>query len=308
MPGFSSPDLVALQILIAVSETGSLSAAGRKVGMTQQAASARMRGLESRIGVDLFVRSPRGSALTVAGRVVAGWADEVIASAERLEAGIAALRSENRRELKVAASLTIAEYLLPRWMVTLRGRQDAAGETPTRIGLTAANSEAVLAMVRSGDVALGFIETVTIPTDLRVRSLGFDELLLAVAPQHPWAKRKGPIAAQELARTPLVTREPGSGTRQSLEQLLLACDGVETTATPHIELTSTAAVRAAIASGAAPGVLSGLALADDLALGRLRALKVDGVSLRRQLSAVWSAGKTPALGPAQDLLAVALTG
>ena len=308
MPGFSSPDLVELQILIAVSETGSLSGAGRQVGMSQQAASARMRVLESRIGVELFVRSPRGSALTVAGRVVAGWADEVVAAAERLDAGIASLRSETHRELKVAASLTIAEYLLPRWMVTLRGRQGAAGQPATRIGLTAANSDAVMAMVRSGDVALGFIETVTIPGDLRVRALGFDELRLAVAPQHPWAKRERPITAQELAGTPLVTREPGSGTRQSLEQLLLACDGINSIAPPLVELTSTAAVRAAIAAGTAPGVLSGLALADDLALGRLCALKVDGVSLRRQLSLVWLSGRTPAPGPAQELLAIAVAG
>ncbi|MEO7147904.1 MAG: LysR substrate-binding domain-containing protein, partial [Terrimesophilobacter sp.] len=196
----------------------------------------------------------------------------------------------------------------PRWMVTLRGRQDAAGEAATRIGLIAANSEAVMMMVRSGEAALGFIETVTVPTDLRVRSLGFDELRLAVAPQHPWAKRHRPITAQELARTPLVTREPGSGTRQSLEQLLLGCEGIDTIASPRVELTSTAAVRAAIAAGTAPGVLSALALADDLALGRLRALKVEGVSLRRQLSAVWPAGRTPASWPAQDLLTVALAG
>ena len=225
-----------------------------------------------------------------------------------MEAGVAALRSETRRELKVAASLTIAEYLLPRWMVVLRGRQSAAGESATRIGLTATNSDAVLALVRSGEVALGFIETVTIPTDLRVRSLGFDELRLAVAPQHRWARRNRPITAHELARTALITREPGSGTRQSLEHLLLACEGVETIVPPLVELSSTAAVRAAIAAGTAPGVLSGLALADDLALGRLRVLKVDGISLRRQLSAVWKAGKTPAPGPAEELLAVALAG
>ena len=301
-----TPDLLALQLLVAVSETGSLAAAGRSLGITQQAASARMRLLESSIGADLFVRSPRGSTLTVSGRVVAGWAGDVILASERLEAGIASLRAETRRELQLAASLTIAEYLVPRWMVSLRGRQEAAGATATRVGLQAANSDAVLAMVRAGTVSLGFIETVTIPSDVRVQALGFDELQLAVSPQHPWASRTTPVTARELASEPLVTREPGSGTRQSLEQLLLACPGVDAVAESKVELSSTAAVRTAIAAGEAPGVLSGLALADDLALGRLRLVPVEGVALRRQLSAVWRSGRRPADGAAQEMLAVAL--
>lgn len=305
MLGPHVPDLVVLQLLAAVSEEGSLSRAGRRLGMSQQAVSARMRSLEAQVGADLIIRSGRGSTLTSSGRVVAGWAADVLAAAERLDAGIASIRSETLRQLDVAASLTIAEYLLPRWLVALRTRQEAAGQGATQVGLTATNSDTVVELVRAGKVPLGFIETSAIPTGLRVRAIGHDELQVAASPDHPWARRRKPVTAQELSDTGLVCREPGSGTRQTLEQLLLAVGVEGGIAAPRVELSSTAAVRTAIAAGTAPGVLSSFAIADDIALGRLVTVPTVGIPLRRQLSAVWSSGANPPHGPAQDLVAIA---
>lgn len=307
MLGPHVPDLIAQQFLVELSEAGSLSRVGRKMGVTQQAVSARIRGLERVLGTELIVRSPRGSTLTVAGRMVAVWAAEVIAAAERLDAGISSLGSEMMRELKVAASLTIAEHLLPRWLVGLRTRQEAASEAVTQVGMTATNSETVVELVRNGAVPLGFIETSELPSGLRVRALGYDELIAVVAPEHPWARLSRPVEVRELAATGLVSRESGSGTRQTLENLLLAVEGVSELAPPRVVLSTTAAVRTAIVANTAPGVLSSLAIADDLALGRLVPVPIAGVSLRRQLSAIWHSGRNPPHGPAQDLVAVALT-
>lgn len=301
-----APDLVALELLVEVSESGSLSHAARRLGVSQQAVSSRMRRLEDLIGSELILRSPRGSSLTDAGHLVSGWAAEVLAAAERLDAGIASIRSESVRELKVAASLTIAEYLLPRWLVRLRLRQEALQPTATQVGMTAVNSEKVVELVRSGAVTLGFIETAVLPSGMRVRALGYDELTAVVAPEHPWASRTRPVDVRELAATRLVTREPGSGTRQTLESLLLSVDTIAELAPPRVELSSNAAVRTAIAAGTAPGLLSSLAIADDLALGRLIAVPISGLSLRRQLSVIWRGGKTAPPGPAQELIAVAL--
>lgn len=305
MPGPHVPELAALEVLVAVGEHGSLGRVAARLAVSQQAVSARVRSLEAQVGAPLVTRSPRGSSLTATGAVIAGWASEVLAAAERLEAGIESVRAEAVRQLDVAASLTIAEYLLPRWLVTLRDRQEAAGQPLTRVGLVAANSEAVLELVRSRAVPLGFIETPEIPADVRHVSVGSDRLQVAVAPTHPWARRRRPLAASELARTPLVAREEGSGTRRALEHVLASAEGTATLAPPRLVLSSTAAVRAAIASGLAPGVLSSLALADDLALGRLVAVEVTGVRLERPLSAVWASGAHPPLVPAQDLVAIA---
>ena len=307
MLGAHVPDLTTLSLLVEISNGGSLSHAARLHGVSQQAVSARMRALEKLVGTELLFRSPRGTTLTGPGRVVAGWASEVIAAAERLGTGISSLRSEASRELNVAASLTIAEYLLPRWLVRLRVSQETATDAVTQVGMTAVNSDTVVEMVRGRQVSLGFIETAVMPNGLRVRPLGHDELVTVVAPGHSWTKRKRPVESTELAATRLVTREPGSGTRQTLEKLLLAVNGITQLAPPRAELSSTASVRTAIAAGTAPGVLSSLAVADDLALGRLVAVPISGVSLRRQLSAVWHSGKLPPPGPAQDLVNIALS-
>jgi DNA-binding transcriptional LysR family regulator len=98
-----------------------------------------------------------------------------------------------------------------------------------------------------------------------------------------------------------VHREPTSGTRAALEAALAAHLPL---ATPVLELSSTSAVRSAVSAGAGPAVLSSLAVQDDLAAGRLVAVAVEGVDLRRSLRAVWPAGQRPT-GPARDLLAIA---
>ncbi|AMB58892.1 hypothetical protein AWU67_08440 [Microterricola viridarii] len=300
------PDLAALEMLVAVGELGSLTRVAARLGVSQQAVSSRVRSLEGQIGASLIVRTARGSTLTPTGAVITGWAAEVLAAAERMEAGIESIRAQTLQQLDVAASLTIAEYLLPRWLVTLRDRQESAGQVATRVGLTAVNSEAVIALVRAGTVPLGFIETPDIPTDLHAVAIGHDELQVAVSPTHAWAKRRMPLTARELADTPLITREEGSGTRKALEQLFARVAGSDGgRLPPRLEHSSTAAVRTAIASGVAPGVLSSLAISDDLALGRLVAVELTGITLRRTLSAVWASGPHPSQAPAQDLIVIA---
>ena len=129
-----------------------------------------------------------------------------------------------------------------------------------------------------------------------------DELVLVVRPDHPWARRRRGVTADELARTPLVTREHGSGTREFLEAALSGHLGHgEAPAGPALELSTSAAVRAAVLAGAAPAVLSRLAVEDDLAGGRLRQVQLD-VDLRRELRAVWVGGRTPPAGAVRDLL------
>lgn len=298
------PDLAVLQTLAAVQELGSLSSAAHQLGLSQQGVSARMTFLEAQVGAPLLVRTARGSTLTDTGVLIAGWAVEVLAAAERLDAGIASLRADSVRQLHVAASLTIAEYLLPQWLVALRRQQESLGLVPAKVQLTVCNSCAVAALVRSGAVPLGFIESPNLPVDLSHRTVRYDDLVLVVAPEHRWATRRSAVTPAELAATPLVTREQGSGTRDALEHLLIREAG-ETMAPPAVELSTTAAVRSAIAAGIAPGVLGELAVRDDLALNRLAIVAVAGPPLRRPLTAIWLTGSAPAPGPARDLAAIA---
>ncbi|MEU4362273.1 LysR family transcriptional regulator [Promicromonospora sp. NPDC023987] len=294
----SGVDLPALRLLSAIAEVGSITAASRTLGITQQAASTRMRRLERQLGVTLLVRGPRGSSLTLDGTMAAQWAAETVEAADRFDAGVAALRLAGQaKPLAIAASLTVAEYLLPRWLMTLRGRDQAEHA----VSVTATNSTHAIELVTDRSHQLGFVETPTEIPGLLTTTVAKDELVVVVAPQHAWARRRG-VSAAELARTPLVTREKGSGTRLSAEQIL--ADAGHEIPDPLAELPTTAAVRTAVASGAAPAVLSILAVRDDLTAGRLVRVPVKSLRFVRELRAIRSPGGAP-LRQLESLLSIA---
>lgn len=316
-----APDLASLDLLLSVARAGSLGAAAREHGVSQQAASERIRRLETTLGVHVVRRSRQGSMLTEAGVLVVDWASQLMELAAGMEASIAALREKHHAQLQVAASLTVAEYFIPRWLVALRRRAEAvaaatqaasAGTAPAgpnapaayTVQLTAANSDEVAERVRDGRAELGFVEGPTVPEGLAWREVGSDTLVLVVPVNHPWARRRRPVTAAELARTALVAREAGSGTRRALEVALRSALVDGPVSPPLLELRGTAAVRGAVLAGSGPAVLSSLAVADDLASGRLRAVPVTGVTLHRRLLAVWSPDVV-LRGPAADLLAIA---
>jgi len=317
-------DLGALRALREVGRQGSIAAAAAVLGVSQQAISARMRTLERAMDVTLLARTPAGSHLTEQGRLIVGWAEDVLDAADRLEAGLRSIRSGVSHRLSIAASQTIAEHLVPHWLVELRGIEQAAaeqtgagtagtgpagtgpapGSSPTVVELTVANSTGVIELVRDVKVRLGFIETPHRPADLVMAHLRDDEMLVVTAPGHPWARRRGPLSLAEVAATPLVMREAGSGTRDTLTDHL-AAQRPPLTARIAMELGTSAAVRSAIAAGVGPGVLSRLAVRDDLVLGRLVAVEVAGPPLTRQLTAVWRHDLDPVPPEGARLLAVA---
>lgn len=298
------PELSALEVFLAVAKAGSLGAAGRELGLTQQAVSARVTSMEAQTGVRLAVRTVRGSHLTPAGIVVAQWAAQLLDAAQHVDAGLASLRTESRKRLKVVASLTIAEQLMPRWLVSLQAAAIRRGLSAPEVILTATNSERAISEVRDGAADLGFIESPGVPSALRSRVVAHDELVVVVPPDHKWTRRSKGVSASELSQTPLVARELGSGTRESLAAALRSTPGGDAIeqARPVLELSSAAAVRGAVLAGAGPAVMSKLAVADDLALGRLRAIEVPELNLRRKLRAIWVGGRTPPAGAIRDLL------
>ncbi|RYG77155.1 LysR family transcriptional regulator [Yimella sp. RIT 621] len=286
------PDPLALELLVAVAATGSVGAAARTVGMAQPNATRSLARLERQLGLDLVVRSTRGSTLTDAGAVLVDQARQALAAMDAVTDSAATLRGDSTRPLPVAASQTIAEHLLPRWLSTLRSQQPNGA-----VAVHVHNSHDVVDDVRSGRTALGFVEEPTVPGDLHSTVVAHDEMVLVVAPHHVWAGRSRAVRADELARTALITREPGSGTRMALDEAL------DQQVRPHLELPSNAAVRVSVASGAAPAVLSRLAVADALSAGTLVTVPL-GLQLRRPLRAVWT-GSRRLSGLAADLVSIA---
>ena len=297
------PELASFEALLVIAETGSLGRAARELGLTQQAISRRLASMEAQMGVTLAVRTTRGSQLTPAGLIVADWAARLLGVANEIDAGLGALRKEGRERIRVAASQTIAEQLMPHWLLSLQNEAARRGVTAPRVILTATNSEHAIASVREGAVDLGFVENPGPPKGLGTCVVGHDELVIVVPPTHKWARRSRVVTAREVAQTALVAREPHSGIRDSLTAALRRVLGDDLRqATPVLELMSAAAMRAAVLAGAGPAAMSRLAVADDLAVGRLVAITVPELDLRRMFRAIWVGGRTPPAGAIRDML------
>jgi DNA-binding transcriptional LysR family regulator len=290
------PDLAALDLLVTVGELGSINAAAEAHGVTQPAASMRLQSLERMLGLQLLERVRTGSRLTPAGAATVEWAGVILRDMRALLAGTAALRSDERSHLRLGASLTVAEYLIPGWL-----RQLAAALPEVGVSLQMGNTAHVIELVAQGQVELGFVEGPRPPGRMRSRDLQDDELVVVVGKSHPWARRRRLLTAAELAATPLVLREQGSGTRDILT-VALAEHGLEVRAL--MELGSTTAIKAAAIAGTAPAVLSALAVETELGAGQLVAVACTGLRLQRTIRAVWTIERSLP-PPAVRLLAIA---
>jgi DNA-binding transcriptional LysR family regulator len=293
------PDLASLELLVAVAELGSVGRAARAHGISQPGASARLAHLERRLGVELLVRTRRGTVLTPAGQAVLAWSHDVVNAAQVLVDGVLSLRTNQHARLRVAASLTVAEYLLPGWLLGLRLRQP-----DLRISASVANSEEVCAAVRRGEAELGFVEAPDLPDDLTAQRVGYDHLALVVAASYPLAHRAaGGLRASDLVDQPLLLREPGSGTRDAFLNALAKAIGTRFELPHATELGSTTTILSTARAGGGIGVVSSRAVAVGVASGEFVELLVDDLRPVRPLTAVWL-GRRPSM-PGALLLEIA---
>jgi DNA-binding transcriptional LysR family regulator len=285
-------DLEAARLLLLIEESGSLGAAARRIGISQPAASARLRAFETRWRLTLVERSPRGSRLTDDGLAVASWARAVWHEVDTMLAGLVALKGARGADLAIAASLTLAEYVVPRWLAELRGRRPEV-----RPHLHVVNSERVVDLVRDGTAGVGFIETAARPVDLRSRPVGRDRLVVLTTPDHPWARRRTALTRSQLVKEAWVLREVGSGTRSTFESALRAQPRLA------LEAGSTTALLGAALAGVGPAVVSGRAAKAPVETGRLVVIPTE-LDLSRPFLALWSSTRRLP-DPAQDLLVIA---
>jgi DNA-binding transcriptional LysR family regulator len=273
-------DLDGLELFLDALQLGSISAAGRVHELSQPSASEKLHGLERRLGVELLRRGPGGSAPTPAGEAVAEWARDVLGAVDRMAAGVGAMRGAAKHNpLRVMASLTVAEYVMPGWLHAQRTR----GGDPVELGV--GNSVAVARAVMDGGARLGFVETPRRFVGLRSTVVGGDTLVVVVSPGHPWARRRTALPVGVLAATPLLCREAGSGTRDAYEEAVASAGHLA--AEPSGVLASTTAIKLAVANDDGAAVLSELAVAGELASGSLVEVRVSGLDLRREFRALW---------------------
>lgn len=274
-----------LQIFSAIATTGSTTAASVQLALSQSATSAALKELEDMLGTALFDRVGKRLLINDSGRMLLGHARQMLAMAKTIENEFDG-GGTTQRDLMIGASTTIGAYILPQLLAAYRSRY---GEVIPRV--TIANTEDVANAVANLDVEIGFIEGPCHVRDLRVEPWIRDELIVVAAPAHELGFRTSRQKATPamLANAKWLLREPGSGTREAVEDALI----------PHLhymeeggEFSSSEAIKHACAAGLGLACLSRSVVADLLALGRLAEVNTSLPKLSRTLYMVYSRSKT----------------
>ena len=250
-----------LEVFVATARQGSTRAAADQVARSQSAASAALSDFEAVLEVALFDRVGRRLVLNENGRALLPKAASLLDAAGELQQ---LFTGAHASPLRIAASLTIGEVLLPplvaRW-------KSAHSSSPVKL-LIGNTSEVIEAVVRF-DADLGFIEGPQTHPDLIVRRWLSDQMTIVAAPDHPLAGRRL-VGVRQLREQSWALRENGSGTREAADRWLLEHLGEIDVA---FELGSPEAIRRVVGTGAALGCLSRHTVRQALAEGSLVELK-----------------------------------
>lgn len=251
-----------LQIFAAVAETGSTTAAGLQVALSQSATSGALNELEALLGARLFDRVGKRLVLNDTGRALLPQARALLDGAQGIEDQFGAGQGI-ATQLRVGASTTIGNYLLPALVASYMNA------TPgTTVDLTIGNTSEVAAAAARLEVDMGFIEGPCHEPEVLAQPWLEDEMVIVCAPSHPLVQGDPGVRAglKALRQQRWLLREPGSGTREAVEHALL----------PHLhqwvqpmQLGSTEAIKQAAAQGLGLTCLSRCAVEDLLTLQRL---------------------------------------
>lgn len=252
-----------LRIFVAVAERQHLTQAAAILALTPSAVSAAIKSLEERYATVLFHRVGRRIALSEEGRIFLSEAQRLLACARTAEATLAELGKLPRGTLTICASQTIASYWLPSLLAQFR-----LAHPEVTLQLNIGNTETAADAVLQGAAELGFIEGVIDAQGLLNEVVGHDQMLIVVAPGHPWSTM-GALQADDLLGASWILREPGSGTRSAFEAALISLGLAPQALKVALSLPSNEAVRSAVMTGAYAAAMSELVVAPHLAAGLL---------------------------------------
>lgn len=264
-----------LEIFAAVVRTGQVKRAADTLHLSQGAVSQALAELADALDVTLFERRGREIVPTASARQLLDRTATPMAALARLPTELAPTPDSNLAltgHIRIAASSTIARYILPVALARLRRLHPALELT-----VYSGNSAEVEAYVADLRADVGFIEGPARREDLSVRAWRTDTLEIIAPPDYP----VDTIAAGDLDAHAWVAREQGSGTRAVFEQSL-ALAGLPTPHAPLICDDSGAIVRA-VAHGAGLACVSGLAARQASAAHPVQFVALPSLSLRRPL-------------------------
>lgn len=263
-----------LRLFAAVVEHGGFTKAAAALNMSQPAISKSLKDLEREMNITLLDRGGRSLRLTDGGRLLYERARELFGVERVAERELRELRGLKRGILRIAASTTIATYLLP----PVLGRFHLRHPRVT-IRTASANTRSVLRLLLESRVDVALVEGPVSDPRVDVIPWREDELVVIAHPEHHLVGRRVPVTS--LSEEQFLVREPGSGTRE-VAAAALARQGIRLSNTMRVG--GTEAMKQAVAAGLGLAIVSRAAAADQLTLGRIAVLDVQGLIIRRTLT------------------------
>ncbi len=266
-----------LELFVAVAETGSFSRGAETVSLSQSTASQHIAALEAEVGTDLFDRTGRGIILTSGGELFLQHARRILTERDALFQAMIGFKGLENARLTIGASNIPANYLIPPLLPQMI--QEHPGISLTMI---TGDTREILQRLEVAEIELAVVGNRLDQKSVDYLPLMNDRLVLIVGPEHRWS-RKHLSSLHELISEPLIVRESGSGSGQSLERALRQAGQDPAELMIAARLGSNEAILQAVASGFGCAFVSELSVRQHLDREKLRKVDVEGLTVDRQI-------------------------
>lgn len=265
-----------LKTFAMLARLGSFSAVARETGLSQPTVSFQIQHLEHELGLRLVTRGGRKITLTEGGKRLLEFASTITQETDKLYQDIDNLRDEVSGNLNLIASTTPGEFWLPKLVAQF------VGEYPSvKASIVIGDSVTVLKSIANGSYDIGFSGLKPPPGQgMQFTKVAEDEIVLIVPPAHPLAQGER-VPFTTLIGEPFISRADTSGTQKSLGEMLRKAGLDPGLLTSRLEVSTAQAVLAAVEAGAGIAFISSWAIKKSIALGLVRALRLQDVPLRR---------------------------
>jgi DNA-binding transcriptional LysR family regulator len=263
-----------LTALVAVADTGSVTAAARVLRMVQPAVTRQVRTLEEEIGVPLFKRTRQGMVLTAEGELLVAHTRRALAELERARLEISPVPGELTGVVSVGLLESVADVLAQPLADSV-----ARAYPGIELRILTAYSGHLQQWLDAGDIDLSLLYNLSSAPSLTVTPL-LREKLWAVAPPDAGLSPLVPVGWTELLRRPLVLPIPGHGLRTLIDQARSRLPGQPTIC---VQVNSMVLQKRLVLAGRGWTVLPAAGVAGDVAAGRLSGAPLTGPEVERSV-------------------------
>jgi DNA-binding transcriptional LysR family regulator len=269
----------ALKTFVTLAEVKNFTKTAELLLMSQPSVSLHIKNLEKEFQTQLFLRSPKFLKITPTGEILYDRAKQIITIYEQTKQDILEQHNIIKGELKIGASFTIGEYILPSLLIDLQ-KDYPDLELQVIIG----NTEEIVQSVRLFQVDIGLIEGQTNEKELSVHPFLQDELFIISSNDHKLADKNN-VTITDLQNQSWITRELGSGTGEYLNHVIRS-NGLKVKSL--LTISSNQGIKETVINGMGLSLLSRSVIARDVQHKNLSIIKLKDHSFNRTLSYVYS--------------------